>query len=273
MRLRDRVREFRRIPAGELLPHPSNWRVHSKEQAAVVGGLLEQVGITGVVLVRETRNGFQIIDGHLRCEVLPKDQLVPCLILDVSEKEADYILATHDEIGNLAGTNRAKLDELLAGISVASSPLMGLLESLKSKPLPPPPAMPSVAPDAATPPPAGSAGDLSPPPAPPAKEDRPKPPPDPLADAIYGDGGGPGGGGGDGDFGDDDPDSDIIDIENSGEKYQRNETVRFRGWALPTTPEVAELLNQKILAHYNELGTVMGLGEKFVAAMGQGVGA
>ena len=37
MKIRDRVKELRRVRAGDLKPHPKNWRTHSrvpKERAA-----------------------------------------------------------------------------------------------------------------------------------------------------------------------------------------------------------------------------------------------
>ena len=34
MKIRDRVKELRRVKAGELRPHPKNWRVHPQAQRA-----------------------------------------------------------------------------------------------------------------------------------------------------------------------------------------------------------------------------------------------
>ena len=33
MKIRDRIKELRRVKASELLPHPKNWRTHPQEQA------------------------------------------------------------------------------------------------------------------------------------------------------------------------------------------------------------------------------------------------
>ncbi len=66
MRIRDRIRELRRVPANELLPNPRNWRTHPQQQADVLRRLLAEVGFADAMLARETPDGPMLID--LRCE-------------------------------------------------------------------------------------------------------------------------------------------------------------------------------------------------------------
>ena len=94
---RDRIRELRRVPASELKANPKNWRTHPEGQAAAMEGVLSEVGWADAVLARETADGLELIDGHLRKEIAP-DEMVPVLILDVNESEADKILLTHDPL-------------------------------------------------------------------------------------------------------------------------------------------------------------------------------
>ena len=112
MKIRDRISEFTRVPAGELLPNPKNWRTHPDAQADALRGVLADVGFADAVLARHTENGLMLIDGHLRAEVAP-DAEVPVLVLDVDEAEADKILATHDPLGGMAVTDAEKLGDLL----------------------------------------------------------------------------------------------------------------------------------------------------------------
>jgi len=99
MEIRDRIRELRRVKASELIPNPKNFRRHPKEQAAALRALLNEVGCADALLVRELSDGrLMIIDGHLRAETMP-DQMVPVLVLDVNEAEADKLLATLDHLG------------------------------------------------------------------------------------------------------------------------------------------------------------------------------
>ena|SRR5258705_2413805 len=72
MRIRDRIREPRRVPAGELLPHAKNWRRHPPAQAAALRGLLKELGYAAALIARETAEGkLELIDGHLRAETTP----------------------------------------------------------------------------------------------------------------------------------------------------------------------------------------------------------
>src|SRR5712664_3303913 len=98
MRIRDRVRELRRVRARDLLANPKNWRIHPKAQTAALRGLLGEVGYADALLARELPDGrLQLIDGHLRAETTP-NAIVPVLVLNVTESEADKILLTLDPI-------------------------------------------------------------------------------------------------------------------------------------------------------------------------------
>jgi ParB-like chromosome segregation protein Spo0J len=131
MKFRDRIREFRRVPAGELIPNPRNWREHSTEQANALRALLAEVGFAGAVLAREIEGGrLQLIDGHLRTETVGADASVPVLVLDVTEAEADKILATFDPLAAMAETNQAMLDDLLRDVETDSAALRDLLDEL-----------------------------------------------------------------------------------------------------------------------------------------------
>ena len=115
MHVRDRIVELRRVPANELRPNPKNWRTHPKAQQEALRGILAEVGYADALLARETDEGLQIIDGHLRAEVTP-NQEVPVLVLDVTEEEADKLLATIDPLAALAGKDESLLRDLLDDI-------------------------------------------------------------------------------------------------------------------------------------------------------------
>lgn len=72
--VRDRIKEFRRVPAAELAANPANWRKHPEAQRAALRGVLEEVGIAGpLIAYHSARNGgaLTLIDGHLRQEDAP----------------------------------------------------------------------------------------------------------------------------------------------------------------------------------------------------------
>jgi len=134
--LRDRVVDFRRVPVADLAPHPKNWRVHPKSQQSALRGLLDDVGFAGAVLARQDADGkLQLIDGHLRREMLPGEEL-PVLVTDLTEAEADKLLATYDPIGAMATRDDQALRALLEEISTADAGLASLLEKLGKPPAP-----------------------------------------------------------------------------------------------------------------------------------------
>jgi hypothetical protein len=82
---RDRVRELRRVKASELVPNPKNWRRHPKEQAAALKGAM-----------------------------------VPVLVLDVTEAEADKLLLTIDPLAAMALADRDQVMALLETVRTDS---------------------------------------------------------------------------------------------------------------------------------------------------------
>src|SRR5262249_19617649 len=96
--IRDRIKEFRRVPARDLVANAKNWRRHPEAQRKALRAVLEEIGFAGAALAREDEHGRLIlIDGHLRADELSDDETpVPVLVLDVNEGEADKLLATYD---------------------------------------------------------------------------------------------------------------------------------------------------------------------------------
>jgi DNA modification methylase len=128
--IRDRVKELRRVRAGELAPNAKNWRRHPKAQADALRGLLAEVGYADALLARELPDGrLVLIDGHLRAATTP-DAIVPVLVLDVTEEEADKLLATLDPLAAMAEADAAALGQLLESVrsdNEAVSELLGRL--------------------------------------------------------------------------------------------------------------------------------------------------
>ena len=129
MKIRDRIKELRRVKASELLPNPKNWRTHPKAQQDALKGILAEVGYADALIARETDAGLMLIDGHLRAESTP-DSAVPVLILDVTEAEADKILATLDPLAALAETNAQALDALLREVESGSAAVQEMLAGI-----------------------------------------------------------------------------------------------------------------------------------------------
>jgi len=130
MLIRDRIKDFRRVSAHLLLPHPKNWRVHNARQRNILQGILAEIGYADALLVRELPDGsLQLIDGHLRAETTPNQQ-VPVLVLDLNDAEADKLLATLDPLAALADTDQTMLDDLLANIETENVAVQEFLRGM-----------------------------------------------------------------------------------------------------------------------------------------------
>ncbi|QDU31881.1 hypothetical protein ETAA8_70430 [Anatilimnocola aggregata] len=130
MFIRDRIQSLRRVLARDLQPNPRNWRTHPQPQQDALRALLAEVGYAGALLAREQDDGsLQLIDGHLRAETTP-EQLVPVLVLDVTEDEANKLLACWDPLSALAGRDQQRIEELVALIETDSPALCALLTDL-----------------------------------------------------------------------------------------------------------------------------------------------
>tara|TARA_B100000945_G_scaffold292812_1_gene268300 strand:+ start:291 stop:899 length:609 start_codon:yes stop_codon:yes gene_type:complete len=128
MTVRDRIKRFERVKASDLLANPNNWREHPEAQANALAAILEDVGIAGALIARETPEGLELIDGHLRADSSPEVEW-PVLVLDVDQAEADLLLASYDPLAEMAGTNEQMLTELLNSVKIRNEHLAGLLEA------------------------------------------------------------------------------------------------------------------------------------------------
>jgi hypothetical protein len=87
-----------------------------------------------LVAYNSERNGgkLTLIDGHLRKQEHDADW--PVLVLDVTDAEADLLLATHDPLAALAEYDRPKLDALLQEVRAKSPAVIGMLKNLAKNP-------------------------------------------------------------------------------------------------------------------------------------------
>jgi len=133
--MRDRIIELRRVAASSLLPHPRNWRKHPSPQADVLRGLLDEIGIANAVIARDTPDGLQLIDGHLRRDVVG-DEEVPVLVVDLDEHEAEKLLATLDPLAGMVTADMTVLTELLGSVEFQTQAVNDMLGTLVAMPDP-----------------------------------------------------------------------------------------------------------------------------------------
>jgi rubrerythrin len=133
LKIKDRIKGLRRVKASELRPHAKNWRMHPPAQQEALRGILAEVGYVDALIARELKDGsLELIDGHLRAEMTP-DTKVPVLVVDLSDKEAEKVLATLDPLAAMAERDQAKLDELLGDIRTNSEALTAMFQNMTGK--------------------------------------------------------------------------------------------------------------------------------------------
>jgi hypothetical protein len=102
--IRNRIKDHRRVRAGDLVPHELNFRLHPEQQRAALQALYAEVGFARSLLAYELPDGrLKLIDGHLRRDLDPNME-VDVEILDVDDEEARALLLSIDPLAALAQT-------------------------------------------------------------------------------------------------------------------------------------------------------------------------
>lgn len=133
--MRDRIVELRRVKGSDLRANPKNWRTHPTEQRSALRGLLEEVGIADALIAYESPaagGALTLIDGHLRQDEAPETEW-PVLVLDLSDEEADKVLATLDPLAGMARTDSDQLAALLGQIEAQRPDVEALLAGIAAE--------------------------------------------------------------------------------------------------------------------------------------------
>lgn len=114
--MRDRITKMIRLPASQLVEHPRNPSIHSDQQRAIVGRLMNEIGIVDALKGIELPDGrVMIFDGHLRRDIAG-NELVPVIITDLDETEFNAITAQFDWTTQLKTFDSEALEELISSI-------------------------------------------------------------------------------------------------------------------------------------------------------------
>jgi hypothetical protein len=130
--LRNRVVERKRMLGSELTPNDRNWRTHPKPQADALRGVLEEIGQVGELYAYHSeREGGKLvlIDGHLRSQEFAGAEW-DVAITDLTDAEADKLLACYDPLAAMAETNAKALDSLLHDVQTGSEAVADMLTKL-----------------------------------------------------------------------------------------------------------------------------------------------
>lgn len=137
MNIRNRIVDHVTVRAGDLVPHPLNFRKHPDAQRQALTASYAEVGFARSLLGYQLPDGrIQLIDGHLRRDFDP-DMDVTVELLDVTEEEARKLLLTIDPLAALAETDAQIAAQLAATVQADSKLLNDFWKSLGGKAPPP----------------------------------------------------------------------------------------------------------------------------------------
>jgi len=132
---RNRIVEYRPdCPVGELMDNAKNWRIHPRAQEAGLAGVLGKIGKVDVLkaYISERYGGLTLFDGHLRKHIAP-DETWPVVICDLTDEEADLVIATLDPLSAMAEADAAQVQVLLGGLGQQDEAIQAILKNLETK--------------------------------------------------------------------------------------------------------------------------------------------
>lgn len=126
---RERLLSVDKMAAASLLDHPLNPKIHGDNQKQPLEGLLSEVGKVDILKAYHSeRNGgaLTLWDGHCRRELRP-DEVWNVGIYDLTDAEADLLLATFDPIGWQAEQSKQRLESLMETIRAKNQHVVSFL--------------------------------------------------------------------------------------------------------------------------------------------------
>lgn len=115
----------------QLLANPLNFRLHPDNQQQALAGAIDDIGFIRSVTVNQ-RTG-RVVDGHLRVTLAARSgvETLPVEYVDLDEAEEAQALLSLDPIAAMAGTDRDKLDELLANVQSEDERVQAMLDEIR----------------------------------------------------------------------------------------------------------------------------------------------
>ncbi len=141
MNIRNRIVGHATVRAGDLVPHPMNYRRHPARQRTALKDSLQELGdIRSLLGYRLPDGRIQLIDGHLRRD-LDSERMLTVELVDLTPEEAVKALLTLDPLVALAETDAQVAAELSRSVTSASEAINSLWTSLAEQdeetPVPP----------------------------------------------------------------------------------------------------------------------------------------
>lgn len=131
---RNRKIKTLRVRVSELEHHPHNPKIHPDKQKEILTASLQEIGVVDdLKAYYSERNGGKLTlwDGHARSSLDPNVEW-DVDIYDLTDNEADILVASFDQIGWQARLEKEKVETLLQSIQTDSAALQSFLEQQAS---------------------------------------------------------------------------------------------------------------------------------------------
>lgn len=109
---KNRIVELIRVPASELTVSAKNYRTHDDRQRSALNEVMRIIGFADALIAYRSGGHLVLINGHLRQSDVDQDTILPVLVVDLTDEEADVALASYDAISAMAETNWGMLVDL-----------------------------------------------------------------------------------------------------------------------------------------------------------------
>lgn len=109
-KLQNRIIEYKRVKASELVVNERNFREHPLNQKEALDGVLTVIGqADSLIAYYSKRNDgkLTLIDGHLRKDYDPEQEW-NVQVTDLTDEEADLLISMLDPIAGMANMNATK---------------------------------------------------------------------------------------------------------------------------------------------------------------------
>jgi len=118
-------------PLREFLDNERNWRIHPEAQRRGVVKILDRVGKVDVLKAYRSKRygGLTFYDGHLRRDIDPNETW-PVIIADLTDEEADFVIATFDAVTPMVEIDYDILDSLVEDVGPFEEDIAAILATL-----------------------------------------------------------------------------------------------------------------------------------------------
>ena len=132
-KFKERIIEWKRVRAGDILANKNNWRTHPKEQTDALNAVLKEIGkVGGLISYYSKKYKKQVyIDGHARLNQNP-DEIWWIAYTDLNDEEANKLLQVYDPLSAMAEKDQELYDALAESYKFESDIIQEIIEKEKS---------------------------------------------------------------------------------------------------------------------------------------------